>query len=110
MQIKNVFERQENIVHSADGVVVTKTNLSKPQHLSTAWLEIRITSNYGFEKNAGTKINKEEAVKLIEALKEVVDKYPNINIIALGGIINDEQIKEMSKTKAYGIASIRYFV
>ena len=48
--------------------------------------------------------------KGIEALKEVVDKYPNINIIALGGIINDEQIKEMSKTKAYGIASIRYFV
>ena len=48
--------------------------------------------------------------KGIEALKEVVDKYPNINIIALGGIINNEQIKEMSKTKAYGIASIRYFV
>lgn len=48
--------------------------------------------------------------KGIEALKEVVDKYPDINIIALGGIINDEQIKQISKTKAYGIASIRYFV
>lgn len=50
------------------------------------------------------------APKGIEALKEVVDKYPNINIIALGGIINDKQIEEISKTKAYGIASIRYFV
>jgi thiamine-phosphate pyrophosphorylase len=50
------------------------------------------------------------APKGIEALKEVVDKYANINIIALGGIINDEQIKEISKTKAYGFASIRYFV
>ena len=48
--------------------------------------------------------------KGIEALKEVVDKYPDINIIALGGIINDEQIEQISKTKAYGIASIRYFV
>lgn len=48
--------------------------------------------------------------KGIEALKEVVDKYPDINIIALGGIINDEQIEQISKTKANGIASIRYFV
>lgn len=48
--------------------------------------------------------------KGIEALKEVVDKYPNINIIALGGIINETQIEQISKTKAYGIASIRYFV
>ena len=48
--------------------------------------------------------------KGIEALKEVVDKYPNMNIIALGGIINAEQIEQISKTKAYGIASIRYFV
>ena len=48
--------------------------------------------------------------KGIEALKEAVDKYTNINIIALGGIINDKQIEQISKTKAYGFASIRYFV
>ena len=48
--------------------------------------------------------------KGIEVLKEVVDKYTNINIIALGGIINDKQIEQISKTKAYGFASIRYFV
>ena len=48
--------------------------------------------------------------KGIETLKEVINKYPNINIIALGGIINDEQIEQISKMKAYGIASIRYFV
>ena len=48
--------------------------------------------------------------KGIEALKEVVDKYPKINIIALGGIINEKQIEQISKTKTYGIASIRYFV
>ena len=48
--------------------------------------------------------------KGIEALKKVVDKYPNINIIALGGIIDDKQIEQISKTNAYGFASIRYFV
>lgn len=48
--------------------------------------------------------------KGIQALKEVIDKYPNINIIALGGIINENQIKQISKTNAYGFASIRYFV
>lgn len=48
--------------------------------------------------------------KGIEALEEVINKYPNINIIALGGIIDETQIEQISKTKAYGIASIRYFV
>lgn len=50
------------------------------------------------------------APKGITSLNEVVEKYENINIIALGGIINDEQIEQISKTKAYGFASIRYFV
>ena len=48
--------------------------------------------------------------KGIETLKEVINKYPNINIIALGGILNETQIEQISKTKAYGFASIRYFV
>ena len=48
--------------------------------------------------------------KGIEGLEEVINKYPNINIIALGGIIDETQIEQISKTKVYGIASIRYFV
>ena len=48
--------------------------------------------------------------KGITSLNEAVEKYENINIIALGGIINNEQIEQISKTKAYGFASIRYFV
>ena len=51
-----------------------------------------------------------ENFDIISNKKEVVDKYTNINIIALGGIINDKQIEQISKTKAYGFASIRYFV
>lgn len=42
-------------------------------------------------------------------LKDVVNKYP-IKIIALGGIISNEQIEALEKTGIYGFASIRYFV
>jgi len=48
--------------------------------------------------------------KGIESLNKAVDKYPDIDIIALGGIINEKQIEQISKTKAYGFASIRYFI
>lgn len=48
--------------------------------------------------------------KGIEVLEEAINSFKNINIIALGGIINEEQIEQISKIKAYGIASIRYFV
>ena len=52
--------------------------------------------------------NKGEA-KGIENLKTMVDRY-NIPIIALGGIITEEQIKAVKETGAYGFASIRYFI
>ena len=48
--------------------------------------------------------------KGIIALEEAVNTFKNINIFALGGIINENQIKQISETKAYGFASIRYFV
>lgn len=48
--------------------------------------------------------------KGIIALEEAVNTFKDMNIFALGGIINEKQIKQISKTKAYGIASIRYFI
>ena len=53
--------------------------------------------------------NKGES-KGVEQLNEVVEKFPNLKIFALGGIIKDKQIKDIEKTKAYGFASIRYFI
>lgn len=53
--------------------------------------------------------NKADA-KGVDKLNEVIEKFPNLKIFALGGIIQNEQIKEIEKTKAYGFASIRYFV
>lgn len=48
--------------------------------------------------------------KGIDKLKEATRIFEDINIIALGGIINEEQIEKIHKTKAYGFASIRYFI
>ena len=42
-------------------------------------------------------------------LKEAVERF-KINLIALGGIISKSEIKEVAKTKAFGFASIRYFL
>ena len=108
---------------NASGVHLTSTqfdNISKAKELGL----YVIISCHTFENIEKALENQADAVtyspifetpnkgipKGIEALKEVVDKYPNMNIIALGGIINAEQIEQISKTKAYGFASIRYFV
>jgi thiamine-phosphate pyrophosphorylase len=48
--------------------------------------------------------------KGVEKLKEILNQYENINIIALGGIVTKEHVEKISKTKAYGFASIRYFI
>ena len=53
--------------------------------------------------------NKGES-KGVEQLNEATKNFPNLKIFALGGIIKDEQIKDIEKTKAYGFASIRYFI
>lgn len=47
--------------------------------------------------------------KGLSHLKKILSLY-DMNIIALGGIITQEQINELKKTKAYGFASIRYFI
>jgi thiamine-phosphate pyrophosphorylase len=52
--------------------------------------------------------NKADA-KGIDLLKEATHLY-DIDIIALGGIINEEEIKKIRKAKAKGFASIRYFI
>jgi thiamine-phosphate pyrophosphorylase len=46
--------------------------------------------------------------KGLEDLKEITGKI-NTKIFALGGIISQEQIKQVEACGAYGFASIRYF-
>ena len=47
--------------------------------------------------------------KGLEKLKEAVDTF-DIDIIALGGIIDEKHIEQIKETNAKGFASIRYFV
>lgn len=48
--------------------------------------------------------------KGVDKLKEASLIYEDMKIIALGGIIDENQIEKISKTKASGFASIRYFI
>lgn len=45
----------------------------------------------------------------IEELILAKNKFPNLNIIALGGIVEEKHIEEIKKAEVYGFASIRYF-
>lgn len=48
--------------------------------------------------------------KGVENLKVAVNSFKDMKIIALGGIIDENQVNEIAETKAYGFASIRYFL
>lgn len=48
--------------------------------------------------------------KGVDDLKKVIKLFSNMNIIALGGIINDEQLAKIHSVKPYAFASIRYFI
>jgi len=48
--------------------------------------------------------------KGVDDLKLIVSKYPQIDIIALGGIVEQSHIEKIEQSKAYGFASIRYFI
>ena len=47
--------------------------------------------------------------KGLEELKKAVKTFPNIKIIALGGIVSDEQVIQIKDSGCFGFASIRYF-
>lgn len=48
--------------------------------------------------------------KGLDSLKEALDLYKDLDIIALGGITNYSEVEKISQTNAYGFASIRYFI
>ncbi|KLD98437.1 thiamine phosphate synthase [Aliarcobacter butzleri] len=48
--------------------------------------------------------------KGIQELELVLNIFKDMKIIALGGIIDEDQVSKIANTKAYGFASIRYFM
>jgi len=45
----------------------------------------------------------------VDKLNEIVE-IAKPKVFALGGIVTDKEVKEIQKSKAYGFASIRYFL
>jgi len=48
--------------------------------------------------------------KGLTKLRETVQVFEDLDIIALGGIISNKQVEQIKKTDAFGFASIRYFI
>jgi len=124
-KIKNIFINsyiELAIKYKVKGVHLTSTQFDKIQFAKNSGLEVVISchNEEDIKKAIENKAdfityspiyptpNKGEP-KGLANLKDVVNKYP-IKIIALGGIISNEQIEALEKTSVYGFASIRYFV
>ena len=124
-KIKNIFINsyiELAIKYQVKGVHLTSTQFDKIQFAKSSGLKVVISCHN--EKDIKNAIeqkadfityspifptpNKGEP-KGLKELEKVVKKY-SINIIALGGIISNEQIEALEKTGVYGFASIRYFV
>lgn len=106
---------------NATGVHLTSTQFDEIQKAKDLGLEVIISTHNHSEVLKAQALgadavtyspiffspNKDEP-KGIEDLKDILNKS-NINIFALGGIVESKHINMIKKTKAYGFASIRYF-
>ena len=107
----------------ATGVHLTSKQFNQIKHVKDLGLKVIISCHNELEIRVAIRqkvdyityspifetANKGEQ-KGINNLKYIVNKYKEIKIFALGGIINDEQINNIKESKAYGFASIRYFL
>ena len=107
----------------ASGVHLTSQQFNKIQESKNLDLHIIISChNYKeIEEARDAKVNaityspifatpNKGTPKGITKLEESIRVYKDLDIIALGGIISEEHINQISSTNAYGFASIRYFV
>ncbi|MGB5866893.1 MAG: thiamine phosphate synthase [Arcobacteraceae bacterium] len=107
-----------------DGIHLNSTQFSKLEELEQSSLytmischtqeEIAIAKNYKTDAVTYSPIFFKEhkgKPKGIKNLEEIVTKYQdeNFSIIALGGIVTNENVQQIVKTQAKGFASIRYF-
>ncbi len=123
----------ENILINSNYKLAKKLNINGVHLTSTQFHEIQKAKNLGLDIIISCH-NEEEILKAqkqnistityspifetpnkgqekgIKKLEEIVQSYKNLNIIALGGILEEDQVKQIKKIQAYGFASIRYFV
>jgi thiamine-phosphate pyrophosphorylase len=86
-----------------DRLVVSCHSLEDLLYCQTMGVKCATISPIFEVENKGTPIG-------VNKLKEFIQSISDINLIALGGIISDNQIRELDNIGLYGFASIRYFV
>lgn len=108
---------------NASGVHLTSQQFNKIQEVKNLDLHIIISchNHKEIEEARNAKVNavtfspifttpNKGIPKGITKLEECIRVYKDLDIIALGGIISEEHINQISTINAYGFASIRYFV
>jgi len=130
VEVCNQFENIKSFIHgdadlakelNAVGVHLTSTQFDKIQYAKSLGLEVIVSTHTHDEVLNAEKLGANAVTyspifaspgkgepKGIENLKELLKKC-SIKVFALGGIVEEEQIKQIEETKAYGFASIRYF-
>ena len=130
VEVCNQFENIKSFIHrdvdlakklDSNGVHLISTQFDKINYAKEQGLEVIISTHTKDEVLKAQKLGADAVTyspiftspnkgvpKGIEDLKELLNLC-SIKVFALGGIVEDSQIKQIEKTKAYGFASIRYF-
>ena len=106
---------------NATGVHLTSKEFDKIEYATSLNLDVIISTHTHEEVLKAQKLGANAVTyspifttpgkgepKGIEDLKALLEKV-EIDVFALGGIVNEEQVNAVSATTAFGFASIRYF-
>jgi len=130
VEVCNEFETIKSFIHrdadlakelKAVGVHLTSTQFDTIKYAKSLGLEVIVSTHTHDEVLNAEKLGADYVTyspiftspgkgkpKGIDDLKELLKKC-RVKVFALGGIVKEEQIKQIEETKAYGFASIRYF-
>jgi len=121
--LKNFIHRDVDLARSlnATGVHLTSIQFDKIEYAKSLGLEVIISTHTHDEVLNAEKLGADYVTyspifaspgkgkpKGIDDLKELLKKR-KIKVFALGGIIDETQVKVIEQSRAYGFASIRYF-
>jgi len=123
MGVKSFIHQDVDLARrlNADGVHLTSTQFDRIEYAKSLSLEVIVSTHTHEEVLKAEKLGANAVTyspifdspgkgepKGIDDLKELLSKC-EIKVIALGGIVEQTQIDEVTEAGAYGFASIRYF-
>lgn len=121
--LKSFIHRDADLAKSlnAVGVHLTSTQFDKIEYAKSLGLEVIISTHTHEEVLNAEELGADYVTyspifaspgkgkpKGIDDLKELLNKC-RIKVFALGGIVEETQLRDIERTQAYGFASIRYF-